>query len=133
MDINLFNYDEDEMQIFPFIKIYSDSINDWLKSNKLDHNQEIRYMLASLYLLYKTCIHLGCNFSTEINYWNSDIHRKTQEKMKILNNTINKVILSTKDYLKEMNLDNNLLNNLFLIEYENGLFYYVINNKYTAV
>jgi hypothetical protein len=97
--MSVFRYSDEEMKIFPYLKIYSDALaNDPPRSD--DEDAAERYMLAGLFLTFRACNHASVIMSTEaIPAGLPERHRRRLSKYKELTDN---PIVDQRRYLQRL-------------------------------
>ena len=121
MIIELFRYSPKEREVFPYIDAYMTALENWLRENRMNDEQLVRYMLVGLFLHYRAANHMGDDFKT-ITYgeWNRAILQpKTIQQFKTINKYLDHPIESTEEYLR-------LLQSKNVVNFTEHLFDFVV-------
>lgn len=100
--LKLFSFSDKQLLKFKYLSEYSIRLNEWLSNNTLNDEQVFRFMLIGFFVEYRGSVHLGSNFRTiEVDSIHST---RMKEKSIIFNESFNKPIKTTQEYLQLVGL-----------------------------
>jgi hypothetical protein len=99
--VEIFSYDMEEQEVFPYLKRYMFLIKDKLPEIERDNEKLRKFALAGLFLTYRAFNHSGQPMTTEFNYDPPDtIHNK---KLIIFKEYFGETITDVEHYLSMIN------------------------------
>ncbi|MEM8601234.1 MAG: hypothetical protein AAGF99_15050 [Bacteroidota bacterium] len=118
--------------MFGYVDDYERRISTWLKANDPDRAQLRRYMLAGLFLLYRSKNWTDGTVSTDHTVWEKEWYPHPGKEVfgrrfEILNEHLDKPIMTTREYLGLIGLKKP--RDLHLIA-DGGLFDFVVTASY---
>ena len=99
--INIFSFNNEIRKRYSKLNDYMLLISNWLKKNKLNTEQIIRYMLMGFYLSYRASVHMSTTFTTKKEDYKND---EIRLKCKFFNKINTKPLVSTKEYIDLLNI-----------------------------
>lgn len=98
---DLYSYTAEEQNMFQFANDYMNKVSKLLPDLLETKAGRERFILAGLFLTYRTYNHAGLPMSTEVFYESGGIHRERLSKVK---DYTGKGFEDTKDYLRLLSL-----------------------------